>query len=56
VKWSGLRRGFIELYKRKQIIWNPKHPCILTKLKRQDAWVELGKKSLSAKKKKKKKV
>jgi hypothetical protein len=34
---------FIELYKRKEIIWDPKHPVHFNKIKKQDAWEELGK-------------
>ena len=34
---------FIELYKRKEIIWDPKHPMHFNKIKKQDAWEELGK-------------
>jgi hypothetical protein len=33
---------FIELYKRKEI-WDPKHPMHFNKIKKQDAWEELGK-------------
>jgi hypothetical protein len=35
--------GFIELYKRKEIIWDPKHPKHFNKIKKQDAREELGK-------------
>ena len=34
---------FIELYRRKEITWDPKHPVHCNKIKRQDAWEELGK-------------
>jgi hypothetical protein len=34
---------FIELYKRKEIIWDPKQPMHFNKIKKQDAWEELGK-------------
>jgi hypothetical protein len=34
---------FIELYKRKEIIWDPKHPMHFNKIKKQDAREELGK-------------
>jgi len=34
---------FIKLYKRKEIIWNPKHPMHFDKIRKQDAWEELGK-------------
>jgi hypothetical protein len=33
---------FIEIYKRKEIIWDPKHPMHFNKIKKQDAWQELG--------------
>jgi len=33
----------IELYKRKEIIWGPKHPMHLNKITKQDARKELGK-------------
>ena len=33
----------IELYKRKEIIWDPKHPMHFNKIRKQDAWEELGK-------------
>jgi hypothetical protein len=32
-----------ELYKRKEIIWDPKHPMHFNKIGKQDAWEELGK-------------
>jgi hypothetical protein len=34
---------FIELYKRKEIIWDPKHPMHFNKIRKQDAWEQLGK-------------
>ena len=34
---------FIEHYKRKEIIWDPKHPMHFNKIRKQDAWKELGK-------------
>jgi hypothetical protein len=34
---------FIEFYKRKEIIWDPKHPMHFNKIKIQDAWEDLGK-------------
>jgi hypothetical protein len=34
---------FIERYKRKEIIWDPKHPMHFNKIKKQDAWEDLGK-------------
>ena len=34
----------IEIYKRKEIIWSPKHPMHFNKITKQDAWEELGKK------------
>jgi hypothetical protein len=33
---------FIELCKRKEKIWDPKHPIHFNKIKKQDAWVEKG--------------
>jgi hypothetical protein len=37
--------GFIELYKRKVVIWGPKHPTHFNKIKKKhDAWEELGRK------------
>jgi hypothetical protein len=33
---------FIEPYKRKEIIWDRKHPTRFNKIKKQDAWEELG--------------
>ena len=33
----------IELYKRKEITWDPKHPTHFNKIRKQDAWEELGK-------------
>jgi len=33
----------IELYKRKELIWEPKHPMHFNKIRKQDAWKELGK-------------
>jgi len=35
--------GLIELYKRKEITWDPKHPMDFNKIRKQDAWEELGK-------------
>jgi len=34
---------FIERYKRKDIIWDPKHPMHFNKIRKQDAWEALGK-------------
>jgi hypothetical protein len=34
--------GFIELYKRKEIIWDPKHPMHFNKIRKQGAREELG--------------
>jgi hypothetical protein len=34
---------FIELYKRKEITWDPKHPIHFNKIKKQDAWKEMEK-------------
>jgi len=33
----------IELYKRKEIIWDPKPPVHFNKIRKQDAWEELRK-------------
>ena len=33
----------IELYKRKDIIWDPKHPMHFNKIRKQEAWEELRK-------------
>jgi len=33
----------IELYKRKEIIWDPKHPMHFNKIRKHDAWEELEK-------------
>jgi len=33
----------IELYKRKEIIWDPKHPMHFNKIRKQATWEELGK-------------
>jgi hypothetical protein len=33
----------IELYRRKQIIWDPKQPMHFNKIGKQDTWEELGK-------------
>jgi hypothetical protein len=33
---------FIELYKRKEIIWDPKYSVHFNKIRKQDAWEELG--------------
>ena len=33
----------IELYKRKEITWDRKHPMHFNKIRQQDAWEELGK-------------
>jgi len=32
-----------QIYKRKEIIWDPKHPMYFNKIRKQDAWEELGK-------------
>jgi len=34
---------FIEPYKRKEIIWDPKHPIHFNKTRKQGAWEEMGK-------------
>jgi hypothetical protein len=36
---------FMELYKRKEIIWNPKHPMHFNIIEKQDAWENWKKKS-----------
>jgi len=36
---------FIELYKRKEIIWDIKHPMHCNKIRKQDAWEEMGKRN-----------
>jgi len=33
----------IKLYKRKEIIWDPKHPMHFNKIRKQGAWEELRK-------------
>jgi hypothetical protein len=33
---------FIELYKRIEIIWYPNNPLHFNKIRKQDAWEELG--------------
>jgi hypothetical protein len=33
---------FIELSKRKEVIWEPKHPIHCNKVKKQSAWGELA--------------
>jgi len=47
--------GLIELYKRTEIIWDSKHPMHFNKIRKQDAWEELGKEitgpSMTAKRK-----
>jgi hypothetical protein len=32
----------IEIYKRKKITWDPKHPVHFNKIKKLDAWEEMG--------------
>jgi hypothetical protein len=34
---------FNELCKRKEIVWDPKHPMHFNKIRKQEAWEELGK-------------
>jgi len=34
---------FIEIYKRKEVIWDPKHPTHFYTIIKQDAWEELRK-------------
>ena len=46
----------IELYKRREIIWNPKHPMHFNKFRNQDAWEELAKEMNRAVEKCKKKM
>jgi hypothetical protein len=43
VEWTQENvREFIEIYKTKEIIWDPKHPMKFNKIKKkQDAWEEL---------------
>jgi len=36
-------KELIELYKRKEIIWDSKHPMHFNKIRKQDAWEELEK-------------
>ena len=44
MEWSQERViEFIDAYKKKQIIWDPKHPLHYNKIKKQDAWEELAK-------------
>ena len=44
MEWTeGSVIELIELYKRKEIIWDPKHPMHFNKIRKQDAWEELGK-------------
>lgn len=33
---------FIELYRRKEVLWNPGHPRYYNKISKNDAWNELG--------------
>jgi hypothetical protein len=33
----------MKLYKRKEIIWDPEHTMHFNKIRKQDAWEELGK-------------
>jgi hypothetical protein len=40
---SGKVLQFIELDKRKYIIWGPKHPMHFNRIKKQEAWEKLGK-------------
>jgi len=34
---------FIELYRRKEIVWDPKHPMHFNKIRNKDAYEEPGK-------------
>jgi hypothetical protein len=44
MEWTeGSVIELIELSKRKEIIWDPKHPMHFNKTRKQDAWEELGK-------------
>jgi hypothetical protein len=44
MEWTeGSGIELIELYKRKEIIWDPKHPMNCNKIRQQDAWEELRK-------------
>jgi len=44
MEWTEERATeLIELYKRKEIIWGPKHPMHFNKIRKQYAWEELGK-------------
>jgi 3-deoxy-D-manno-octulosonic-acid transferase len=44
MEWTeGSVIEFTERYKRKEIIWDPKHPKHFNKIRKQDAWEELGK-------------
>ena len=44
MEWTeGSAIELIELYKRKEIIWERKHPMHFNKIRKQDAWEELGK-------------
>jgi hypothetical protein len=33
----------IEIYKRKELIWDPKNPIYFNKIRKQDSWEKLGK-------------
>jgi hypothetical protein len=55
MEWSQeIVMGLIELYKRKQIIWDPKHPMHFNKIRKQYAEEEMRKKMNRPVKKKKK--
>jgi 5'(3')-deoxyribonucleotidase len=44
MEWTeGSGIEFIEIYKRKEIIWDPKHPKHFNRIRKQDAWEELRK-------------
>jgi hypothetical protein len=44
MEWTeGSVIELIELYKKKEIIWDPKHPMYFIKIRKQDAWEKLGK-------------
>jgi hypothetical protein len=40
---SGECHRIYQTFKRKEIIWDPKHPMHFNKIKKQYAWEELGK-------------
>lgn len=34
---------FIEVYRKYELVWNPKHPAHFNKFRKQDAWEEIAK-------------